>query len=420
MVATPTAVAEAPTLSLASAGSIGYSAARMRVRRSGWFVLTAGLVWLSCLAGAALPVLGVGCSDVTDTTTDTTTAAAGRPVIEIDPFEFLIVTPGLVCADVPGGMRSYVVTFIDLGPETDDGAPAPGYPITLPSSDPTSCSQRVAFINGVIGHRYLADVDGYEEEPTALLGVCSTAPPYATCISLGKAPLGAGTCEDATECVRHGCYGQCIPQPQQKLNDGVCETQYTVVDNTRVTVDVNVCVYSPVQGDRHMVHASSYAPATPRWTSPANEPCGWLDPAAPGAYERVPISPCAALLDSKEMTPSATGIRVVPTATLGTLSCLVTDADAGTTGTVTTFDVELEKPLGLVLKKDVACKADESVLFEQGVTPGTEYVFKVTAYTGSSTSTTPTAEARCFATAQKGVIVQAKCDPLVEMGASGP
>ncbi|APR76209.1 Hypothetical protein A7982_01556 [Minicystis rosea] len=381
------------TLSLASAASIDYSAARMRPRRTGWIALPALF---------ALP-FAAGCVATTDTTSSTSTLI-GQPIIEIDPAEFLEATPGLLCADLPGAMRSYVVTFIDLGP--DEGAP--GFPVTLSSSDPTPCSQRVAFTNGVAGHRYNAEIDGYEENASTLRAVCSQQPAYAQCIGTGAAPLGAGLCERDADCFANGCYGRCQPLPKQQLDAGICKT----VSENGATVLVNVCQYTTAQGDRHMVHAGTLEPATPRWTSPENSPCGGVQGVGTDYYERVEIGPCAPLETNTSLPPTTTGVRVVPSATLSSLACV---ADMGT---VTKFDIlPLDPSLAGMEKKDFACKADAAVLFQQGITAGEGYAFTVNAYEDMPV---PTGTATCFATALAGVTVLAKCDPLVPIASSSP
>jgi hypothetical protein len=436
----------------------------MRPRRLGGIVL---LVPFAVFAVAA------GCTALTDTTTSDTSTTEGAPIVEIDPAGFL---GDVLCADVPGAMRSYVVTFVDLGPETDDGSTAPGYPVALPSSEPTPCSQRVAFTNGVVGHRYVAEIDGYEEDATTLAAACSQKPDYGQCIAnvvvgaignalcqndadcktttgcqgkckeaqleveaadgtcqpvkdggnvkacvfescsasklkcvgspKAKAPLGAGACVKDADCFALGCYGQCKKEPLQVLQaaDGTCKT---VLGDDNQAMQAGVCIYTPVIGDRHMVKHGTATAVSPRWQTPATEPCGWVNQVTAQAYQRISIGPCAPLVDSGGT--SATGIRVIPSATLDSLACL-TATDGGTTGTVTAFDVE-PADAALTPSTNIACSSTDGTLYEQGVVGGKEYVFTVKAYEDGQAA--PTRQAKCFATAHAGVIVLAKCDPLV-------
>jgi len=429
----------------------------MRPRRSGGIVL---------LVPFALYGFAAGCNALTDTSA-TTTTTSGQPIIEIDPASFL---GGVVCADLPGAMRSYVVTFNDLGPppEVDGGPSAPGFPIALPSSEPTPCSQRVAFANGVAGHRYTAEIDGYEQDASALAAACSQKPAYAQCIGnvttgpLGnglctadkdcvtgnckgkcldaqleveaadgtckpvkdggnvkacvyadcatvktkcvgqpkaKAPLGAGACTEDAECFALGCFGQCKKEPLQALSSkGECAT---VLGAGNQAMQAGVCIYTQVSGDRHMVTVGTAEPVSPRWKTPSSDPCGGVRGILAQELQRISVSPCAPL--DGDGTPSTTGVQVIPSATLGLLAC---DGDGD--GTITKFDVE---PAGLTPQTNVPCDSGDGALFEQGVVGGKAYVFAVRAYENGQAA--PTRQASCFATAKEGVIVLAKCDPLV-------
>ena len=369
----------------------------MRPRRTGWLVLPALF---------ALP-FAAACVGTTDTGTTTSSTLVGQPIIEIDPATFLGATPGLLCADVPGAMRSYVVTFNDLGPLDENGDPAWQNQVVLSSSDPTPCSQRVAFTNGVAGHRYTAEIDGYEQDAHSLVAMCSDPPPYAACIGTGKAPLGAGLCETDSDCFAQGCYGRCRPLPkQEKQPDGSCKT----VTENGATVPVNVCDYTTAQGDRHMVHVGTYEVVPPRWTTQAHRPCGDVGGVMPSEYERVSIGPCRPLEENPALPPSSTAVRVIPSAALGSLAC------AADMGSVTAFDV-VPQGAALAEKKDIVCSADAAALYDQGIEPGRDYTFIVNAYEGGPA---PTGTATCFATAIAGLTVLAKCDPLVPVAASTP
>jgi len=81
--------------------------------------------------------------------------------IAVDPLDFL----GAVhCSNNAGAMKSYVVTLTAY----DDAADTTGF--TLPSSQPTPCAYVTAFRDlVVVGKRYTAEVDGYEQQAGQLV-----------------------------------------------------------------------------------------------------------------------------------------------------------------------------------------------------------------------------------------------------------
>lgn len=105
-------------------------------------------------------------------------------LVEVRPEQFLDTVP---CRDAPGAMRRYVATVYDLGPEPEDGeedecgdagAGDGDKGFALPSStierggDMASaipCTQRVGFSRIVIGHRYWAEIDGYDRDDLVAL-----------------------------------------------------------------------------------------------------------------------------------------------------------------------------------------------------------------------------------------------------------
>ncbi len=85
-------------------------------------------------------------------------------LIEVSPSEFLGNVP---CLEAEGAMRRYVATVFDVTTDEDAGT---AEDFALPSSGPTNCSQPVGFAFVVGGHRYAAEVDGYDRvdiEPLA-------------------------------------------------------------------------------------------------------------------------------------------------------------------------------------------------------------------------------------------------------------
>ena len=61
---------------------------------------------------------------------------------------------GVVCGDLPGAWKLYVATLTDVT--------EPDKPFVLASSNPVVCSMPVSFSWVIPGHKYVADVDGYE------------------------------------------------------------------------------------------------------------------------------------------------------------------------------------------------------------------------------------------------------------------
>jgi hypothetical protein len=102
-------------------------------------------------------------------------------LVEVRPEEFL---GAVACRDAPGAMRRYVATVFDLGPEPEEGEEDPAAcgedgpddamkGFALPSStidrggDKATgipCTQRVGFSRIVGGHRYWAEIDGYDRD----------------------------------------------------------------------------------------------------------------------------------------------------------------------------------------------------------------------------------------------------------------
>ncbi len=115
-----------------------------------------------------LPVLALtlfGCGDVAGSSSPTTPT-----LVAVSPSEFSGDVP---CANVPGAMRSYVVTLFDLGTNEE-----PSAPFALPSSvvrdgsvfRPTPCEKTAAFAFVVAGHRYDAEVDAYDRKDLVAVG----------------------------------------------------------------------------------------------------------------------------------------------------------------------------------------------------------------------------------------------------------
>ena len=358
---------------------------------------------------AALPATGC-----TQTASTTTTAVAstgvdnGQPAVQILPSSFLGSVP---CEALPGAMQSYVVTFMDLGPVIPDGTGS--YPLTLPSSPPTSCAQSVYFDYATVNHQYVAQIDGYEQAPSELVAACSVPPPYV-CVASQDAPVGGGSCDAGAQCFANGCFGECVGQPKQTV-DPVTGCDLVRDANEQIEL-VPACRYTAVTGDRHMVTPGTFAPVSPRWVTPATEPCGYVSPAVAEDFTVVPIAGCGALEDHGVAGP--TGIEVQPLASLGTFACA---GGTGSTATVTSFDVLPVNASGvpaLAPHAGVACKAGAKVDYTQGVQPVQSYAFALQAHENGNP--VATLKASCVATSVAGVIVLAACDALVPIGDAGP
>lgn len=410
--------------------------------------------YLALLLPASLVALvaAAGCEDTTDTTNTIVTDAITTPTVEIDPADFLwscppgagLDCPGVLirCADLPGAMQSYVVTFIDTGPPVEQTSLetrtyAPGFPVDMPASPPTSCSQRVAFTRGVVGHEYEAVVDGYEQSADEIVPACSVLPAYTRCAGGAVAPTGNGVCTQDSDCFANGCYGRCEQRIKEKL--GLVNGTELCVADTSVPAgtDHRVCVYQTSLGGRRMVSRDAYQPVSPRWTTREDYPCGFTSPADPRDYEKVGLADCAPLVDHGGTT--ATSIKVDTAPLLGSLECRritqvknpnyvppVAIPDGGLpeggvavgqpeyilapVGTVFTIDVADVTPAGSTLSPKAALECGASTVFESGVVAGRQYFFEVRAYEVQKTS--PSHSATCVAIAEEGVTTVAKCVPL--------
>jgi hypothetical protein len=102
-----------------------------------------------------------GCGSETSTTT-----TEQDTIVAVSPDDFL---GDVVCADRAGAMRRYVATLIDVSDDLVD-AGSEVNEFVLPSSEPIECTHAVGFGRVVTGHRYVADIEGYEQtrlEPAA-------------------------------------------------------------------------------------------------------------------------------------------------------------------------------------------------------------------------------------------------------------
>jgi hypothetical protein len=157
--------------------------------RARFTFLSGGLYGLIALGGA--------CANTETTLTPPTSIGPGTTSVSVDPASFL---GGVVCTNLPGGMGSFVATVTDI---TD-----PKHPFVLPSSPPTSCSQSVYFQYVTPGDSYVADVDGYVQQPDQLVPQCGALPggKEVNCTLDGQCPTA------------YGCHGACRVTTYQDAN----------------------------------------------------------------------------------------------------------------------------------------------------------------------------------------------------------
>ena len=110
-------------------------------------VLLARVASIMVAACCACTSSGSGSSYSTPTLVTVSPAAFGR---------------GVLCAGLPGAWKSYVATLTDVT--------FPDKPFVLASSNPTPCTMPVSFSWVVPGHKYIADIDGYEQDGLVSFG----------------------------------------------------------------------------------------------------------------------------------------------------------------------------------------------------------------------------------------------------------
>lgn len=120
---------------------------------------------ISALALASFVPFAVACTTTTDPTATTDDQGTGlTPALIIRPREFIGDVP---CSPAPGAMRSYTATLIDhLSSEDPDTGETIEQTFTFPTSLPVSCGQGVRFDDGVAGHFYSVQIEGYEDFAT--------------------------------------------------------------------------------------------------------------------------------------------------------------------------------------------------------------------------------------------------------------
>jgi hypothetical protein len=103
------------------------------------------------LGAATLLAAALGCTSGTGVSSE----GLAPTEVAVDPEDFLGAVP---CSSQPGALRSYVVT-LSVWDDADDTSP-----FTVGSSLPTPCTLLAGFQKVVVvGKRYTAEIDGYED-----------------------------------------------------------------------------------------------------------------------------------------------------------------------------------------------------------------------------------------------------------------
>jgi hypothetical protein len=221
------------------------------------------------LAVALAAILSAGCSG-DDSALDGMSSGVPITALSISPSAFLGDVP---CSSKPGALQSYVVTLVcnpirDLSGNVTVpcNAANPELSITLPSSEPVTCSQRAFFRYILASHVYMAEIDAYDVPAGAL--VPSGTPPSEGQASDPSAPQGL-----------------------------------------------------PGSGSRHMLLRATKTPIAPRWTTTCEETLA-------ESQKTNPIQVCDALKDLGSAAP--TSILVDPRVALGDLACAEAGGEVAT------------------------------------------------------------------------------------------
>lgn len=326
------------------------------------------------LAALFLPPLALLAS-CTSSSTGTTTPTTPT-LVAIDPEDFLGDVP---CADAPGAMRRYVATIYDVTPGI--GADGGTREFPLPSSGPVPCTQQVAFGGGFVlqGHRYVADIQGYDRTDIKPLGSGSHV---MVDVKTGTVVQPRWT----TSC------GRAFSATAGQADAGHSDAGHSDAGHADAgTADAG-------SADAGSADAGNAEGGSPDAAASSGHPV------VAAQYTTVFVRNCAPL--SAHQPPGSTGISVgiddAMRASLG-LEC------GSAAGQIARYRVTLDGSSAAPL--DAAC--DQRVTFFS-LSPGTGYHFTLEAF--EQGATTPSWAARCFRTALSGAIVPAACDPLTDEG----
>ncbi len=329
-----------------------------------------------------LPLLALvaSCSNASTGSTTPTTPT----LVAVDPLDFLGAVP---CTDAPGAMRSYVATIYDVTPGIGgDSGPAE---FALPSSGPVLCTRQIAFGGGFVvqGHRYVADIQGYDRTDIKPLGSGSpimvesstgavVAPRWTTSCGRGETPATTDAGADAGEAGSPEAGG---------AEAGSSEAG------------------SPEAGSPEAGSADAGDATSPEAAAPGPE--NTSHPVVAAQYKTVFVRGCAPL--TAHQPPGATGISLGIDSAMR--SALGLDCGSAA-GQIDRYEVSIDgstaAPLG--------APCDQRVTF-YSLTPGTGYHFTLQAFEQGAAQ--PTWGTHCFESALDGAVIPAACDPLTDRGA---
>lgn len=297
-----------------------------------------------CLAGLS------ACDDGTSSSTDVVYTE-----VYVEPTSFRGEVP---CSALPGGMRSFVATLIDVSAKGADADPA--LRTTLASSLPAPCTTRVGFATVTAGRSYVGEIDGFDRD------VCQPNDKPPGCI----VPLGS-------------------------------------------------TAGGPATGARVMIEEATGAIVAPRWTTscgdptiaPSTHPTSFDAPTESLYLTAVPLRSCRPMaLGTGSGSIVATNLRLDGAAILGGLTCGAEPAQVDRLEVTTTL---VGDPAGGgSTPAPLACGQP---LVIEDLLPARSYLVNVLAY--ESGATVARWGTTCSATTSGGLTVPMACEPLRQDGA---
>jgi len=267
-------------------------------------------------------------------------------LVQVSPVEFLGSVP---CVDAPGAMRRYVATVFDAGEPSADGEGGAGSAdFALPSSTvahadldgdgmpdaaPTPCTQSVGFSRVVPGHRYWAEIDGYDRDDLLALGPGARIL-YDPVTSERVEPRWTAACSLENPIVAYSGVGRTI---------GSCTVLVDASPSVESAIEVNLdgalgdleCGDAPGAVD----HFEVSPPGGATQTAPCGESASFPAPAGAGTTFEFPLRAFEASASAPAWGTTCVA-RVLPGVTT-TATCLPLVSDG-------TLEVDPEEALGVL------------------------------------------------------------------------